>query len=57
MRCHFSKRFFLRIFKLSVFIEDFFIAFHFGIYFYKWAIDFQIRFLWFDIYFMIGRVK
>jgi len=57
MRYHFSKRFFYRIFKLSIFMEDVFIAFHLGFYFYKWALDIQIRFLWFDIYFMVGRLK
>jgi hypothetical protein len=48
---------FLKIFKLTIWIENFFFDFLLGIYFYKWAIEFQICFLWFDTYFIIGKIK
>ena len=51
----------MKVFKkfgITFFVEDeIFSGAIFGIYFYTFAIEFNIRFLWFDIFIFIGKIK
>lgn len=47
-----------RKYGITLFVEkEIFEGVFFGIYFYKWAIEFNIRILWIDLFLMIGKTK
>ena len=43
---------------LTLYLDsDIFPGIHFGIYFYKYALEVEFRFLYFDIYIFLGKIK
>jgi hypothetical protein len=43
---------------ITLFIEkEIFEGVFAGIYFYKWAVEFNFRILWIDLFIMIGKTK
>ncbi len=47
----------LKMFVFTVYFEDFFLRFGGEIMFYKYMVEIEIMFLWFDIFFSIGSLK
>ncbi len=47
-----------RNYGITLFVEkDIYVGALFGIYFYTFAIEFNIRILWLDLYILIGKIK
>ena len=49
--CYFS------LFKFNLWVEEFWLRAGVSFDAFKWTVEFNITFLWFDLYIAIGRIK